>query len=223
MNATFPVPVVEHIDAVADIKSLFNPTNHIYFLEGPINYPTGTSIPLHFLFVKDTAGRSVIRDKLTHCARAWSDPFHIWANHAIRSGLKLESIKRMPSADLTPLYLEQVLQGLQTCYPRLEQWQVDDCDKWYQTLTQPNSGPLHWVDGGYFKKELQTPIIPVATPVPPVRLRVPNSRPYTNLHPYTHQAPIRGPIAAEMRKNNRDEQTHVLVGYVICYWHCLAT
>jgi hypothetical protein len=100
-NATFPVPHVEHVEAVANIKFLFNPSDTVQFLHGPINYPRGTSLPLHFLFVKDASGRAVIRDKPRYHFDNWSDPFCIWSNNAVLSGLKVESIKGMPSVELS--------------------------------------------------------------------------------------------------------------------------
>jgi hypothetical protein len=215
-NSTCPQPVVEHIDAVADIKTLFNPYNSPTFQDGPVVYPKGTSIPLYFLFVQDIVGRTVIRDKANHTLHTWSDPFLIWSGKKVMSGLKLKNLKGCTGSTLTQASLDIVEAGLNSCYNRMNATQIRSCKYWFRTLSKPKVEKLHWTDNGYFRGEhadrTQPRSVPTVVEEFEPCLPLTNSRAVTGLHAYTWGGAMRGSVAAELREKLRKEQTGLRLG-----------
>jgi hypothetical protein len=153
VDAYTPVPTVEHISTVADIKSWMNPSGENDFRRSKIRRAKGVSVPLFFQFSRDAAGVSVVRTKETHEFQNWSDPFCLWANDTSMD-LALTDIGSSAIVNIDPAKLKETGEGLESCYPRMNADAIAECRSDFHAISNPIPYPFHWVDGGLFKCEL---------------------------------------------------------------------
>jgi hypothetical protein len=174
-----PVPIVAHIDEVADFKSLVNPDHKQdfsgivvcpfffigSFLDFIIRYSCaaahlhrarGVSQPLHYKFQRIN-GVARVRPKVNVQQQAWSREWNIWRHEPIgrKCSFDLADMARGHCAFrvVTPEAVKKMTLALETCRSRMTELDYQSCMSDLRMLANPPKRAFTWPDGGVFACE----------------------------------------------------------------------
>jgi hypothetical protein len=181
-----PSPAVEMIEAVSDVKGLFNPTQNS-------NFPVATSrvrfcagcctkvlpppdhrfymemtSPLHWCIRKDLAGKVFVQSKLTCDDEQWSSAHYPWTPKAPRpdermfkegfSGLRPSDLRTAPQKFLPVTRAAELKKSMFHAKHRLSEEQWADVSKIYESLQEDSHLEFRDVpNDGLFVGELDDP------------------------------------------------------------------
>jgi hypothetical protein len=189
-HCNFPSPIVVVIDAVPDVKGLFNPTGEQTFpvttsrvrrcagcstKEHPQrerDFYMGATSPLHWFIRKDLLGKVFVQTKLTCDDTQWSTQFYPWTPNAPRpdnrdfepstSGLRPSDLRMAAQKPLTETRAIELKRSIPQVEIRLTTSEWEEVTKIYDMLRTDVHLELRVVPhGGLFIDELDEPAPPV--------------------------------------------------------------
>jgi hypothetical protein len=175
-----PTPIVQHLDAVADFKSLINPEHkddfsgistfcpYLFILCLFVNFDhhtitgshvhrvRGVSAPLHYKFQK-VQGSAEVRTKMNVQQPHWSATFSVWRfpPKGRQCSFGLSDMGDCVYRHVKPETIKKIQTGIETCRPRMNGVDYESCLRDLAFLADPPQQDFAWPDGGVFKCELE--------------------------------------------------------------------